>query len=246
MTKLHHISGLHRAYFAWRSRGWKNLPLIVGVIVWVSSHLLALARNATIVVSKWVLVGVTMKVHLRLFVPNCKVVAVLNAHGLHGHNIVAERLLEFRCHKVVARSRPIENRKVHLEPEEVQEEWHNDQTNCAVGKVFPKLRKRKRTLWTLVIEEVPKVNSNWYANGEEREYSHVLGGNDAAQRDACQEEPLPPLAAERDMSKLVESDVAQNAKSHGKNQDRVKQNKPCLTNVRVIEEHQRRRGKACG
>lgn len=60
----------------------KNLPVVVGVIVWVSGHLLTLAGDTTIVVPQRVLVRVAVKIRLGLLMSKHSTIAVLDGDGV--------------------------------------------------------------------------------------------------------------------------------------------------------------------
>lgn len=100
------------------------------------------------------------------------------------------------------------------------------------------IRKRESTLLAIDVKEIPKVEHDWYADGEEGEGSNILGGNDTAEGDTSQEQPLPPLPAECDVSMLVESDVAVDTESHSKYQCRIEEDESSLSNVSIVKEDQ--------
>lgn len=104
----------------------ENLPIVVGIIVGVSSNLLTLAGNTTVVVSKRIVVLVTVKVRLGLLVSQSNRIVVVNCDSISQHDVVTQRLLEFGRHEIISRSRAGKNREVNLEPEEVEDEGHDD------------------------------------------------------------------------------------------------------------------------
>lgn len=187
---------------------WNDLPEVVGVVVGITSNLLTLRRDTAIVVTKGVLVGVTMEVDLGVLVANVDGVVVVDADGLLGHDVVAQSLLEFRAHEVVARAGTGENGKVNLEPEEVEQEGDDNETSDASSQVLAELGQSKGALSAVDVEKRPEINGNGDTDGEEGESTDVLGRNDAAEADTGQEQPLPPLAAEGNVTELVEADVA--------------------------------------
>ena len=83
----------------------EDLPVIVGIVEGIASHLLTLARNTAIVVPQRVPIRVTVEVGLGLLVPEADGVIVINGDSVGEHNVVTEGLLELRGHEVVARSR---------------------------------------------------------------------------------------------------------------------------------------------
>ena len=152
-----------------------------------------------------------------------------------GHEIVAESLLELWAHKVISWARAGENGEVHLEPEEVEEEWDKDESENAGEEVLAEVDKRQSSLATVDIEQVPKVNGDCSPNGEESKQADIFGGDDAAEGESGNEEPLPPLAAEWNMAKLVELDVGEQRTGHGEYQGSIKENEASLSNVRIVE-----------
>lgn len=168
--------------------GWgKNLPVVVGIVVWVSSDLLTLTGDTTVVVAEWVLVDVGMKIDTRLLVLHGNVIAVFNADRLRGHDVVGKGGLELWSHEIVAWARSVQDGKVDLEPEEVEHERNDDQANNASCEVFAKLWKAELSLAAVDIEKIPQIEAYWHANGEEGEYTNVLCGDDTAQADTGEE-----------------------------------------------------------
>ena len=68
-----------------------------------------------------------MQICLCLLVSHDDGVVILDGNRLHRHDVIAERFLKLRGHEVVPRARFGQDGKVHLEPEEVEQEWHDDQ-----------------------------------------------------------------------------------------------------------------------
>lgn len=120
---------------------------------------------------------------------------------------------------------------MNLEPEKVKEERHADESECTSHKVFAELLERQAFL---VIEEIPQIDRDSGANGDERKYTNVLGGYDAGHGDTSKEQPLPPFTPERNVAELVEADVAEKGASHGKYEGRIEENKTGLADVGVI------------
>lgn len=127
-----------------------------------------------------------------------------------------------------------------LEPEEVEEEWDDDQTDDASKEVLGEVEEGQSSLAAVDIKKSPKINGNSCANSEEGKQSNVLGRDDARQRKASQQQPLPPLPAKRNMSQLIKLDIGKQRASHGKDQSRIKQNQASLANMSVIEEDESR------
>lgn len=92
-----------------------------------------------------------------------------------GHEVVTQGLLELRAHEIISWSRAGENGEVHLEPEEVKEEWDNNKSENAGEEVLAKVDKRQSTLTAIDIEQSPKVNSNCSSNSEEGEEANIFG-----------------------------------------------------------------------
>lgn len=215
--------------------GWNNLPVVVGVVEWISGNLLTLGRNSAVFVSQRISIWVRVKVGLGVLVSQNNRVHIMNWLRVGGHEIVAESLLELWAHKVISWAGAGENGEVHLEPEEVEEEWDKDESENAGEEVLAEVDERQSSLATVDIEQVPKVNGDCSSNGEESEQADIFGGDDAAEREAGNEEPLPPLAAEWNMAKLVELDVGEQRAGHGEYQGSIKENEASLSYVGIVE-----------
>ena len=181
--------------------------MVVGVVMGVSSNLLSLGRNTSIIVTQRVAVRMAVKVDFGLLVTDGDGIIVVDTDGLKAHDIVAQSLLELWGHEVVTRAGSCEDGEVDLEPEKVEEERNDDQANSASSKVLAKLGQSQGTLSSVDVHQVPEVNHDWYTNGEEREDTDVLDGDNAAQTDTSQKEPLPPFPPESIMTLLVEANV---------------------------------------
>lgn len=153
----------------------KDLPVVVGVIVRVSSDLLPLAGDSAIVVTERVPVLMTVKVCLGLLVFQSDRVVVVDSDGIGQHDVITQGLLELGSHEVVSRPGSVQNGEMHLEPEEIEDEGHDDQPKCSSGKVLCKLRHGESSARTLDIQQVPQVNSHGAPNGDEGEQANVLG-----------------------------------------------------------------------
>jgi hypothetical protein len=213
-----------------------DLPKVVGVVVRISSNLLTLRRDTAVVVTKRVLVRVTVEVDLGVLVTDVDGVVVVDADGLLGHDVVAESLLKLGAHKVVTGAGAVEDGKVDLEPEKVEHEGDDNQTSDTSSQVLAELGKTESALSAVDVEERPEVNGDWDTDGEEGKGTNVLGRDDAAETDAGQEEPLPPLAAEGGVSELVEADVAPDGESHEQDKGGIEEDESGLANVGVVEE----------
>lgn len=216
----------------------EDLPVVVGIVVGVSSNLLALAGNTTIIISKRVAILVAVKIGLGLLMPDSDAVVILNVKRIGQHNVVAKGLLEFWGHEIIARTRSGENGEVDLEPEKVEKEWHNGQAEGTSSKMLGEFLQRDGTTGALDVEKIPKINGDSGSNGNEGEEADVLDRDVARERKAGQDEPLPPLPGEGLVSKLVELDVEQQTASHGKNQSRIEKNESGLANVGVVKQNQ--------
>ena len=144
--------------------GWisriDDLPVIVRVIVWVACNLLALRGDTSIVIAKRVPIRMAVQENPRVFVLHGNHVAILNTHTLHRHDIIRKRLLELRCHEIIARSRTRQNRKMHLEPEEIQQEGHDDQPHSPRKEVLPKVNQTQRALSPIHIQQIPQLKQH--------------------------------------------------------------------------------------
>ncbi len=145
---------------------------------------------------------------------HCNVVEVVNANSLLRHQIVGKSFLKFWCHEIISWSGSVQDGKVYLEPEQVHQERNDDQPNDARSEVLAEIRKTERSTPSVNVQQLPEVDHDWHANREEREGSNILRADDAAHADTSQQQPLPPLPAERIVAKLVKPDVAENARCH--------------------------------
>jgi len=151
------------------------------------------------------------------------------------HEVVAESLLEFGCHEVVTRTRSSQDGEMDLEPEEIEEEGNDDETQSTCSEVLSKGEEIQGTAFALDVKEIPEVDQNGTSNGEERECSNVLGGDDTAHAEASQQQPLPPFASEWIMSLLVELDIGEDTEGHEEDEGGVEQDESCLANMRVVK-----------
>lgn len=218
--------------------GWDDLPHVVGVVVGVSSDLLALAGDSAIVVSQRVFVGVTVQVDLGLLVLDADVVVVVNRDSRLRHHVVAECRLELGAHEVVAGTRTRQDGEVDLEPEEVQKEWNHDKSSNTRDQVLAKVGQRKGALSPVDVKQRPQINGDWHTDGEESERADVFGGDDTAEADSGEKQPLPPLATEGLVTNLVEANVAPDGKSHEQDECGIEQDQASLANVCVVEKNE--------
>lgn len=100
----------------------------------------------------------------------------VDIHTAQAHNIVTQRLLELGGHKVVSRPTAVQDSEMDLEPEKIKEERHANEPECTSHKVLRVLLERQAFL---VVKEIPQINCNSGANGDESEYTDILGGDDA-------------------------------------------------------------------
>ena len=161
--------------------------MVVGIIVGISCNLLSLAGNTSIFITKGVLVGMTVEIDSSFLVLHCDEITVVDRYRLLCHDVVAEGLLEFRSHKVITWTRSVQDGEMDLEPEQVQEERNDDESNGACGKVFSKVWETQLSLSALDIQKIPEIKCDWHTNAEECENSDVFCGNDAAQAHSGQE-----------------------------------------------------------
>jgi hypothetical protein len=64
-------------------------------------------------------------------------IVIVNAHRLHGHDIITQGLLEVWRHEVIAGSRSREDGEVDLKPEEVEKNGTIIKPNTRATKCFP-------------------------------------------------------------------------------------------------------------
>lgn len=123
-----------------------------------------------------------------------------------------------------------------LEPEQVEEERHYNQTECSSRKVFAKCRQVQGTSFSVDVEKSPQVDGDRIADGQEHEETDILGGNDTTHIEAGQQEPFPPFSAKRLMSKLVEFNVAEHTEGHEEDQRGVEKDESSLTDMRIVKQ----------
>lgn len=212
-----------------------DLPVVVGVIVRVAGDLLALAGNTAVVVSKGVAVLVTVEVGLGLLVSNSDAVVVLDVNRIGQHDVVAKGLLEFGRHEVVTRTRSVENSEVNLEPKKVEQERQDDQAKGTGSKVLAELLQTNSTAGSVDVEKIPEVDNDGTANGNESKDTNVLDRDIARKSETGKDKPLPPLAGEGLMSKLVPLDVEKKTASHGENESSIQEDKSGLSNMGIVK-----------
>lgn len=122
-----------------------------------------------------------------------------------------------------------------LEPEEVEEEGNDDQTDSTGDKMLAKGEEIQCSFTSVDIEKTPEVKTYGTSNGEEGECTDILCGDDTAHGEPCQEEPLPPFPAKGFMSLLEKSDVGKNAQGHEEDESRIEEDQSGLSNVGVVE-----------
>lgn len=216
--------------------GGQKLPVVVGIVVRVTSNLLTLAGNTAIVVSEGVTVLMTVEVGLSLLVSDSNAVVVLDVNRVGQHDIVAQGLLEFGSHEIVTRTGSVEDGEVNLEPEEVEQEGHDDQTKGTSSEVLGELLHANGTTRSVDVKKIPEVDNNSRANGDEGKDTDILDRDVARKSESGKNKPLPPLSGERLVSELVPLDVKEKTAGHGKNQSSIQEDKSGLADVGVIEE----------
>lgn len=118
-----------------------------------------------------------------------------------------------------------------LEPEQVEEERHNDQSDGTGNKVLRKVFHGKPFA---IIKEIPQIDGDGSSNGHKGEDTNVFRRDGARQCKAGQEEPFPPFTRERGVTKLRKADVAEERTGHRKDQGRIKKNQAGLADVGII------------
>jgi hypothetical protein len=238
VAELDEVVVAHDAVEGVLAVGGEDLPVVVGVVEGVAGNLLSLAGDTSVIVTKRVFIRVTVEVCLGLLVSEHDVVKVVNRNRIGRHEVITQRLLELGRHEVITRARLGEDGEVNLEPEEVEQERDEDETERAGGEVLAEIDQRERALATVDIEKIPEVNGDSSSDSEEGEGTDILGGDNAAERKASEKEPLPPLPSERLVSQLIEPDIAEQTTRHRKDERRIQKNQSRLSNMRVIKQHQ--------
>lgn len=213
-----------------------DLPVVVGIIVRVTCNLLSLAGNATVVVTERVAVRMRVEVGLGFLVSDRNRVVVVNGDGIGEHDVVAQSLLELGSHKVISGTRSGQDGEMDLEPEEVEEEGHDDQTKGPSTKVLDEQAHRKSATRPLDIQEIPQVDDDGGADGDKGESADILGGDVAGQRKTGENKPLPPLAREGLVPQLVEPNIEQQAARHGEDEGGIEKDQSRLAYVGIVEE----------
>lgn len=213
----------------------ENLPIVVGIIVRVASNLLTLAGNTAIVVTQGILVGMAVQERLGLLMFDRDGVVVLNIDRIRQHGIVTQCFLKFGRHEIIPGAGARQYGKVDLEPEQIKQEWKNNEADSTSSKVPSKLRKADGASRALDVQQIPEINDNRGTNGDEGEGTDILGGHVARQGKAGQDEPFPPLATERLVAKLVKLDVEEQTACHSQDQSSIKKNQSSLANVGVVK-----------
>lgn len=120
--------------------GREDFPHIVGIVVWVARHLLALAGNTAIVVSQRIPLVVAVEIGLGLLMLDGDRIIVVDGDGIRKHHIVAEGFLELGGHEIVARAGASKYGEMDLEPEKVEQEWDDDQAEGASCEMLEEKR----------------------------------------------------------------------------------------------------------
>lgn len=120
--------------------------MVVSVVMGISSDLLSLAGNTTVLITKGITVWVAVEVNLGLLMTDSNAIIIIDWDRLESHDIVAQSLLKLRGHKIIARSGPVENGEMNLEPEEVEEERHDDESDRTSGEVLSEFNEGQRAL----------------------------------------------------------------------------------------------------
>lgn len=174
-----------------------------------------------------------MRVQKRLGVLVAKLncVVEVDLHTANSKMVVGQSLLERRRHEIITRSAAIEDGEMDLEPEEVEEERHNNQTDCASNKVLGKLLHGQSIA---VVEQVPEINRNSSSDSHKGKDTDVFSGDGARKRKTGKEEPLPPFTRERSFAELGESDVTEEGAGHGKDQGGIEEDQASLADVGIV------------
>jgi hypothetical protein len=101
--------------------------------------------------------------------------------------------------------------------------------------VLGELLHANSTAGSVDVKEIPEVDNNSRANGDEGKDTDILNRDIARKSESGKNKPLPPLSGERLVSKLIPLDVEEKTAGHGKNQSSIQEDKSGLANVGVIE-----------
>jgi len=127
---------------------------------------------------------------------------------------------------------------MNLEPEEIKEEWDDDQADGSGGKVLAKFEQSQRTLAPVDVHEIPQVNQDGDSDGEEGKDADVFDRDDTAQTDAGQEQPLPPCVSEGDVALLIEANVAEDREGHEEDERSIEEDEAGLADVGIVEQQE--------
>jgi hypothetical protein len=165
---------------------WQYLPMVIGVIKRITSHLLTLAGNTTIIISEGIFVWMTVEVCFGVLVSQDNSVVVQDVDRSLMHKVVTESFLEFGGHKVVAGTGSRQDGEMNLEPEEIEEEWNYDEAQSTCSEVLAKGEEIQGTTFAIDIKEIPEIDQNGTANGEKGESTDIFGGDDTAHAETGQ------------------------------------------------------------
>ena len=104
--------------------------------------------------------------------------------------------------------------------------------------MLAKVGQAQSTTGPLDVQQIPQIDNNSAANGDEGEEAHILGRDVAREGNASQDQPLPPLPRESLVPQLVEFNVGKQTAGHGENESRVEEDQTSLPNVGIIQEDQ--------
>ena len=96
----------------------------------------------------------------------------------------------------------------------------------------------------LDVQQVPQINDDGRADGDECEQADVLDRDVAREGEAGKDKPLPPLPGKRLVAQLVEPDVAEQTAGHGEDEGGIEQNQASLADVSIVEENKTGRNDA--
>lgn len=98
-----------------------------------------------------------------------------------------------------------------LKPEQIEQEWNDDQAKRSSTEMLAKLNQAESSTSTVDVEKSPQIDGNGRANGKECKDADHLCRDDAAEGDAGQEQPFPPLSTKGVVPKLIEANVVKDA-----------------------------------
>ena len=216
----------------------QDLPLVVRVLVLISRHLLALRRNAAVLVLEWVPVRMRVQIGIRSAVTKRDGVEGMQIDGRLEELVAVQRLLELVTHERVTRACLREDLKMNVKEAEVYQEGQDNEAHRTSAEM---LDKHAHGQTASDIQQIPQIQDDGTANGSKCEHTDHLARNRACQTHTCQGEPCPPGRLEGAVALRIEPDVAVQAAQHEQHERRIQENQARLQDVAVVSENRKRR-----